>query len=417
VAETRYSVAVVGGGPAGIAAANTAAVAGCRVLLIDAHAALGGPIWRPRVPRPWREALHDVDLLRGATLFSAAFDAGAFVLDLDTADGLRTLRADRLVLATGVLERFLPFPGWTLPGVVGAGAAQVLVKGGFDVRGRRVVVAGSGPLLLAAAALLRRRGARVLAIAEQAPWPVVVGFARGLVRHPGKAVQAAVLGTRLLGVRRLYDAWPVRAEGDGRVERVVLHGAGGQETLACDLLACGFGLVPDPRVASLLGCALAEGAVIVDEWQETSVAGVFAAGETTGVGGAELALAEGRIAGFAAGGRRDLARLFVSLRERRQAFARTMNQAFALRAELRQLATDDTLVCRCEDVPFGAVRACRDRRAAKLATRCGMGPCQGRVCGPALEFLLGWGGDTVRPPIFPVAVETLAAAGTRRDDL
>ena len=314
------------------------------------------------------------------------------------------------------MERFLPFPGWTLPGVVGAGGLQALIKGEFDVRGRRVVVAGTGPLLLAVADLARRSGARVVCVAEQADRRSLLPFARAVLVRPGKLAQGAGLAVRLLPVPKRFGTWPVRAEGDGRVERVVLRSADGSEsTVECDLLACGFGLVPRVALPRLLGCdvepfdAETESAlrVVVDGRQQTSVPGVYAVGEATGVGGVDKAISEGRIAGrCAAGGEPDSNLLAV--RDRELAFADALARSFALRRELRQLPTGDTLVCRCEDVAWSDVADAASARDAKLTTRCGMGPCQARVCGPALAFLKGWPPESPRPPLFPTDLQTLS---------
>lgn len=172
--------------------------------------------------------------------------------------------------------------------------------------------------------------------------------------------------------------------------------------IACDYLACGFGLVPNTELATLLGCKVEAGSLDVDEWQQTSVPGVYGAGEVTGIGGSELAEREGEIAGFAAAGQQSRARATFRARARAQRFAATLNRAFALRNELRTLPRPDTIVCRCEDVCWEKVRRQEGWRETKLKTRCGMGPCQGRVYGPAIEFLLGWERDGVRPPLHPV---------------
>jgi hypothetical protein len=148
--------------------------------------------------------------------------------------------------------------------------------------------------------------------------------------------------------------------------------------------------------------------VRVDEYQGTSVPRVYCAGEPTGIGGLELSLTEGQVAGYAAIGRHEAARRLFPARERLRKFAHALNQAFALREELKALPEPETIVCRCEDVSLASLRAYDSWRAAKLQTRCGMGPCQGRICGTATEFLLGWGMDSVRPPVFPARVENLA---------
>ena len=184
--------------------------------------------------------------------------------------------------------------------------------------------------------------------------------------------------------------------------------------MSCDYLACGFGLTPNIELAEMLGCRTEAGAVVVEEDQRTSVPGVYCAGEATGIGGLDLALVEGEIAGYAAAGRNGEAARLFGARRRHRGFAVALERAFALRVELRDLPAGDTLVCRCEDVSWDRIRACSGWREAKLHTRCGMGPCQGRVCGGAVEFLQGWRSESVRPPLFPARIESLARSGEDR---
>jgi NADPH-dependent 2,4-dienoyl-CoA reductase/sulfur reductase-like enzyme len=283
------------------------------------------------------------------------------------------------------------------------------MKGGLDLLGKRVLVAGSGPLLLAVARAFRKAGATVPAIVEQAPRRAVLRFAAGLASQPRKLAQAAALGLSLLPVRQLYGAWPLRAEGEEKLERVVVsRGGRRQESFACDFLACGFGLVPSLALPRLLGCAAEPDRLLVDELLETSVSGIFAAGESLGIGGLGRAEIDGRVAGLAAAGDAEAARALLPRRRHEQEFARALAAAYALREELRDLPADSTLVCRCEDVSWGEIRRCPAARDAKLKTRAGMGPCQGRVCGGALEFLAGHRPDLPRPPLFPVSCAVLA---------
>jgi NADPH-dependent 2,4-dienoyl-CoA reductase/sulfur reductase-like enzyme len=165
--------------------------------------------------------------------------------------------------------------------------------------------------------------------------------------------------------------------------------------------------VPNVELAALLGCELRAGAVRVGEFQETSIPGVYGAGEPTGIGGADCALVEGRIAGLAAAGLGEQARAWFSQRASWHRFRTALNDTFALRPELRQMATADTIVCRCEDVRRKALDPFDNWRAAKLHTRCGMGACQGRTCGAAARFLFGWDNVSVRPPVFSVSVGAL----------
>ena len=321
-------------------------------------------------------------------------------------------RYDKLVLATGARERFLPFPGWTLPNVFGAGGLQAMVKCGLPVIGKRVLVAGSGPLLLAVAAYLRNCGARILMICEQTSARALAQFGLSLWREPAKLAQAFRLKKDLAGIPFATRSWPVEAHGSEALESVAISRGGKGEAIACDYLACGFHLIPNTELAALLGCTIENGYVSVSDLQETSVPGVFCAGEPTGIGGVELALIEGQIAGLVAAGQIADARQLSRQRRKALCFARALEQTFKLNPELQKLAKAETIVCRCEDVTYSRLRPYHSWTAAKLQTRCGMGACQGRVCGPATQFLFKWNPDSVRPPIFPARVESLALRAT-----
>jgi NADPH-dependent 2,4-dienoyl-CoA reductase/sulfur reductase-like enzyme len=411
VAETLAAgVVVVGAGPAGIAAAVHAAEAGSRVLLLDEAPRAGGQIWRyraepPAAARAWfaRLARCGATRLPGAAVVDVASE-GALLVEREG----RAVRVgfERLVLATGARERFLPFPGWTLPGVLGAGGAQALLKSGGRLAGLRVAVAGSGPLLLAVAAALVEAGARVVGVAEQAPWARLAGFGLGLWRHPAKLAEGAAYLSRILGTSYRAGAWVRGVEGHDAVEGALVTDGRREWRWACDVLACAYGLVPNLELPRLLGCATEGDALVLDRAMQTSVSGVFACGELAGIGGVDQALVTGAIAGLAAAGG-EVPALLRRRRERERAFATRLAAAFALRDELKRLPEAQTVVCRCEDVSYGRLGAARTAREAKLVTRAGMGPCQSRVCGPALAFLFGWEPDSVRPPLQPVALSVL----------
>ena len=414
--ERATDVVVVGGGPAGIAAATRAAEQKCSVTLIDDGLRPGGQIWRhrswdelPRVAREWLARLEQssATLLSSSTVVDVRPDRGVVA---ETPSGTVVVQPKRaLVLCAGARERFLPFPGWTLPGVVGVGGGQALLKSGLDVRGAKVVVAGSGPLLLPVAALLAKRGAFVQAVLEQAPQSRLLAFALGLWRTPARIADAARY--RLAFARTRYRAghWVTRAQGAERVTEAVITDGVRAQTIACDLLFVGYGLVPATELPRLAGCDVdARGNTVTDAFQQTSLEGVYCAGETTGIGGVDAALVEGEIAGLAAADRRVEAEALSARRVALRAFAERMERAFQLRPELRALAEPDTLVCRCEDVKMRDLVSCPTARAAKLHTRAGMGPCQGRVCGSAMSFLFGWEADSVRPPVAAASVGSLA---------
>ncbi len=409
-------ILILGAGPAGLAAAEAASAHGEAVLLVDENSAPGGQIWRGG-PDAWRDvrarrlwdtlqARPGVRMLFGARVVGRG---AAGTLLLDSADGPLTLPWERAILCSGARELLLPFPGWTLPGVTGAGGLQALIKGGMPVAGKRVVVAGSGPLLLAVAAGVLQRGGQLAAIVEHRGTRDLTRFGGQLaLHHRGKLWQALALFARLRGVPYLRGATLTEARGDRWLQSVVVQRGGVASEIACDFAACGYGLVPALEGAALFGCATADGKVAVDAAQRTSVERVWAAGESTGIGGVDKALAEGRIAGLAAAGR-EASRDERAAVRKAQEFARLLAASFAPLPSLRALCTPPTVVCRCEDVRAVELVPYMSWRAAKLQTRVGMGACQGRVCGAACGFLYGWEGAGCRPPVFPVSAATLAS--------
>ncbi|MEV7596133.1 NAD(P)/FAD-dependent oxidoreductase [Kitasatospora sp. NPDC089797] len=461
-----FDLAVVGAGPAGLAAAVTAADLGLRCVLLDGGQRSGGQYYRH--PAPGLGAARPDRLHHGWSVYTglaerldahersgrAVFRGGHQVWALERtgrgfavhvtrgpeAGDRATVRARTVLLATGAYERQLPFPGWTLPGVVTAGGAQAMLKAGLVLPGRRIVVAGSGPLLLAAASSLVTAGAEVPAVVEATAY---LGYARRpgvLAAVPAKLVEGAGHGRALLrhGVRLRPRSAVVEAHGTDRVTAVTvarldadwrpLPGTG--RRIECDALAVGHGLLPQIELAVELGAATvagADGAVAlrVDARLRTSVPGLWSAGETNGVGGADLALAEGELAAHAIAG--DLAgraaagerpgRSLLRRRARLRAFAALMAAAHRPGPGWTGWLRPDTDVCRCEEVPVARIReaveelGAGDPRTVKLLTRAGMGWCQGRMCGPAVARLSGADepGADRRPFACPVPLAQLAA--------
>lgn len=415
--RSSCDVLVVGAGPAGLSAALAAASRGAQVVVLDDNPRVGGQIWRggPAVELPAvavqlqrdMAAASSVRILHATKVIGPL---GVNTLLLENPDTAIHMHWGKLILCTGARERLLPFPGWTLPGVTGAGGLQALIKGGMPVRGERVVIAGTGPLLLAAAATARKAGAQVLRVAEHASLSRVAGFAAQLPRWPSKLLQALQLHD---GAYRTHTT-VLSVQGEHKVESVTLQQGKHQVTLDCDRVACGYGLVPNTALAESLGCSTEQQdgvtAIRADALQATSQPNIYAAGECTGIGGSERAMAQGRIAGYAAIDEIRKAQSHAPERAHWSAFAASANACFTLDDRLKKLPAQDTLVCRCEDVSHGALQAHRSWTEAKMHTRCGMGACQGKVCGMAAQFLYGWQTPEARLPLTVARIDTLAAS-------
>ena len=399
----RAEVAIIGAGPAGIAAARAAARK-AQVLLLDDNLRPGGQIWR-RNPR--LTALPENVSLKTGVRGLGPWQERSLLLE--TPDGPTILQYDRLILATGAREMFLPCKGWTLPNVIGAGALQALIKEGWNIRGKRIVIGGTGPLLLAVASLARKQGGKVLSILEQAPVNRVLAFAAQTALCPGKASQAIKLGSGALPAYRT-SSFMVEAIGKDRLTAVIYQVREKRYQVDCDIAAVGYGLLPNNELAVLMGCETRDRYVVVDHDQQTTVDNVFGAGEITGIGGIEKSMIEGEIAGLRATGQSaDHCRRCRNLSWK---FAKLLETSFRLSPALKNLVTDDTVLCRCEDVKFGEVNQFQSWRLAKLQRRIGMGPCQGRVCGPAFSFLCGrelldQEPVSVRPPVSATTLENL----------
>ncbi|MER5253335.1 FAD-dependent oxidoreductase [Streptomyces sp. NPDC002855] len=350
------------------------------------------------------------------------------------------VRADAVLLATGGYEKVLPFPGWTLPGGVTAGGAQAMLKGGLVLPGRTVVVAGTGPLLMPVAAGLAAAGADVAALVESADPKAFARHTATLAAHPDKLAEGAQYAARLARHRipLVSRHTVVEAHGKDAVEAVTIAALdpagrvrpGTGRRIPCDTLAVGHGMLPHTDLAEGLGCRVDGLNVAVDAEQRTDVPGVWAAGEATGIGGAALSLAEGHIAGRSAAARlrgitpdpRAWAAAAKS-RTRMREFAAVLASVYTPPAHWAEQLHDDTLVCRCEEVPASAVReavdelGATDARTVKLLTRAGMGWCQGRMCSAAVAGLAGCAERSARRPFArPVPLGVLARAADDRPD-
>jgi NADPH-dependent 2,4-dienoyl-CoA reductase/sulfur reductase-like enzyme len=462
--ERETDLAVVGGGPAGLSAALAAAGAGLRVIVIDEYPQPGGQFYkqlsagfvvtdRTRLPYDYtkgdallarvREA--SIDVLNEA-LVCASFDPGSF--SVRHRGELGTIRWRSAVVATGAYERAAVFPGWDLPGVMTPGGAQTLVKTQQVFPGQRIVLAGSGPFLMPVAATLIEAGANIIGIYEATRPTEWVRHATGVFGHRERMAEAVRYWRTIRGARVpvRFGYVVVRAEGTEAVERVVLmqcdrEGAvvpGTERVEHADTLCASYGFVPAVQVTRALGCehrydARKGGWIPVhDDAMQTSVPHVYVAGEVAGIGGAHAAMAEGRLAGLNAARElgKDVSAATLSdvqrARAQHRTFAALVADVFALKPRVRELITDETIVCRCEEVNASAVRSAALSWGANVnfvkgITRCGMGYCQGRICGPLVEDLtaatLGLPPGSVdsfhvRPPIKPLTVRELAQAAS-----
>lgn len=433
-------VGIVGAGPAGLAAAVALAQRGRRVVLLDEGSRAGGQIHRQlpagcQVPAAMAEPPsheHGHHLLGALAQVAVEHRVGATVWDaqpgklwFEQQGQSWLLRCRAILLAPGAYDRCIPFPGWTLPGVMTAGAVQVMVRGFGVVPGRRALVAGSGPLLLPTVTSLLSAGVEVVAALEAGSRWQALRALPAVLTNRSRRREALWYARKLLAAGvRLRWGWTVfRCEGEGRVQRAILGKVdrqgqplrGSERTVEVDVVAAGFGLIPSIELGLLLGCATHHlphrggHGLRVDGAQRSSVAGVYAAGEIVGIGGAEVAAAEGELAALAihhdlggpavpaAAGQRVVA-------ERRAADA--MLRAFAPLPGLHQLADAETIVCRCEDVTLAQAKAAAalhgsSHRGIKVGCRAGMGPCQARICGPSLQALAT--GSLAQPMDLPVA--------------
>jgi NADPH-dependent 2,4-dienoyl-CoA reductase/sulfur reductase-like enzyme len=469
-------LAVVGAGPAGLEAALIAAEAAATVTLIDGYPRPGGQYFK-QLPTSFTGNAAGLHQSEGAALlqrldaaniqlltdtvvwgaFPAPDHPGGWLLTLYGPAAPPRLQARALILATGTYDRPVPLPGWTLPGVMTAGAAQTLLKHQRILAGRRILLSGSGPPQLAVAAQLVDAGAEVVAVLEVAS----VSIGQGIQSLPalwGQWTRLREGWTYWRTLRRagvsLRTGWSViEIRGKDAVEEAVIARLdgnwrpvpGSEQTVRVDTLLLGYGFTPATQLSRLLGCdhdfRPAWGGWVPrrDDNLQTTCPGVYAVGDGAGVGGAALARIEGRIAGLAAArqvGRLNgpaaeaaLARLQPALACERR-FAAMLSGLFRPAPGLYQLASDETIICRCEEVRLAEIRAAvqsgaRTVNEVKGLTRCGMGNCQGRICGELVaraiaaeaglpgsdsERIEAAGVFTVRPPVHPLPLAVLAEA-------
>ncbi len=444
-------LAIIGAGPAGMAAAVEARALGLSVAVIDENAAPGGQVFRAAEAAASDPAVAP-DIAPGLGLISAFRGSGAAyrpattlwhldpeegVLSLSSPEGAATITAERILLATGAQERPVPIPGWTLPGVMGAGAAQILLKSAGIVPSGPLVLAGQGPLIWLLAVQLARAGAPPLVLETRHTGLLAAAAGAGLGLWRGRRMLAKGLAlmteARRLGVTVVKGVRGLRAEGGSRVERAVWDGG----SVPCDTLLLHEGVIPATQVSRAIGLDHAWDEAqhcwrpVVDGLGASSLDRVAVAGDGAGIGGWEAAAASGRLAALDAARRLGrlsqaaaAARIAVPIAKRARALAlRPFLDALYAPAPDLLTPPDETIVCRCEEVTAGAVRAATRLGATgpnqlKAYLRCGMGPCQGRLCAPVTAALIaetrGIGAEAVPPlrpraPYKPISVGMLAA--------
>jgi NADPH-dependent 2,4-dienoyl-CoA reductase/sulfur reductase-like enzyme len=459
IPEEQPEVLVVGAGPGGLSAAIAARRAGAAVIVLDERPLAGGQYFKQIAVDAGASA--DAQHEEGRRLIATARDLGVEIRnDVEvwgafppsslaaTQDGaVRVFTPTRLIVATGAYERGVPFPGWTLPGIMTTGAAQTLWRSYRRLPGRRVLIAGNGPLNLQVASELSAGGAEVAAVVEAALAPTFRSLlALGAMARASPRLVLEGLRYRLrVGKARtplLYGSTVTRIEeaADGLVVHVGRLGAGsGPRTYAADTVCLGYGFQPSNELLRALGCEHGYDAardqfvtrLSPDGTGRTTIPNVFALGDCTGLGGARSALAQGALTGFAAAAELghpitgDLASERISAQRTLARHKRFQSALWRLYAAPRlglELATPETVLCRCEEVSVGQIEAaladgCPSIGELKRTTRAGMGACQGRYCGPILTVLMAdrlgrVPGDELRfaprVPFKPVSVADLA---------
>lgn len=455
--DCTHDLVIIGAGPGGMSAALTAASCGLKALVLDEQPRPGGQIYRNVTVAPASIAsLLGPDYRHGETLTTRLAGSGIDVrqgtLVWDVARDLTVtaqqsgrsfqVSAPQLIATGGAMERASPLPGWTLPGVLNAGAAQVALKGAASVPAGRVVLAGGGPLLLLVACQLLEAGAKLAGIVETSP----AGNRRRALRHLPAALGAPALmakGLRLLwqlrraGVPMYSQATDLRIEGEERVQALNFFAGGSERRLEADVVLLHHGVVPNTQLSRLLRVDHEWSDVQlawqprVDAWGETSLQGFRIAGDGAAIAGALAAEASGALAALGAAqalgklGTSECARLAEPWHRQlaRQLRIRPFLDALYRPPEWLADPADDTIVCRCEEVTAGRVRemarlGCQGPNQTKFFSRCGMGPCQGRVCGIPVTQVLAKalhkspgevGAYRIRAPLKPVPLASIAA--------
>ncbi len=468
----KAELVVIGAGPGGLSAAVKAASMGANVTILDQNARIGGQIFR-QFEKGFSitdaEALGK-DYQKGQDIFERFKQLESKITYLNRAsvwgifdhnriayarDGQsRTVEFKNLVIASGAYDRPVPFPGWTLPGVFTAGGAQNLVKNQRVLPGKKILLAGTGPLQLVVAHQLISNGAEVVAILEAGDvkghllqltkgvignWHYVTDGLRYMktIRKAGVPIMRNHLIIRANGTEHVNEAVIARVDENWRAI------PGTEKTFDVDAVCIGYGLVTSTELTRLAECEhVYDGSLggyipVRSENMETTRKGVFAVGDGAGVAGSEVAVLEGEIAGIAAASslghtldteKANEMSAVQSRLVRYEVFRRAMDEISRPRPGLYELAEDDTVICRCEDVTYGQIKTLAKREGIKAKdikreTRTGMGSCNGKICSTILMNLLHDlsaqtreqpEGLNIRPPVRPVSLGVLAGTGDNR---
>ena len=442
-----YDLIVIGGGPAGLAAASTAARAGLATALFDENPGVGGQIYRGITANPVRNrAILGDDYWAGTALATEAKASGATIVNgatvwsldrtltvgVSIAGETRLVQAGRVIIATGSLERPFPIPGWTLPGVMTAGGAQTVLKAQGLVPTGRTVMAGNGPLLWLLAAQILRAGGKIEAILETTNalnWLRAAMFLPEFLLSPYFRKGLALVREVKARVP-IHSVSEIAAVGIDRLKEVVADG----RRFPADLLLLHQGVVPNVNLANAAGVAHRWDkrqlcfAPVVDQDFQSSVPGIAVAGDGAGIAGGTAAAERGRIAAIAVVRALKPEAKIADPQAARQRLQREeigrafLDELYRPVADLR-LPEGDTIVCRCEEVTAQQVRetarmGCEGPNQMKAFLRCGMGPCQGRLCGLTVtELIADVRGTTpeevgyyrLRPPVKPITLGELAS--------
>ena len=439
-------IAIIGAGPAGLAAAKVIAESNTEVIVLDSAPRPGGQYWRHRNEvqgykshraRDYFDSVlssKNVTYIQGAQVWSAIYSADSITLNYLHSGVEKSITVEKLILTTGAYDRSIPFTGWESPGSMTPGAAQALLKGHGVIAGKKILISGTGPFLLPVAVGLAEAGAEVLGIVEAHSPLRWLRSPLALVLNPQKALELLyyLRKIRNYSLKVYFGRAIIGFSGSTATLSKVksnLESKGDATQIECDVVASGWGFNPDVTLGGILGCDQRvdrDGSVIfsVDREQRSSVANIWIAGEATGIGGADLALAEGEIAARSAlNGSIPFSLKFK--RFRLQLFATALQRSYPVGNGWQGWIKPETNICRCEEVSHSEIcqsvteLSAQDSRTSKLFTRAGMGLCQGRVCSRNVsEIIAGESGCKVldqerisysnRPIAAPISLGVLA---------